>query len=140
MNPENNRKMPLLRRSLACIFVLVTLAGCGGGQSRGSAAAVEAYLEALVTKDANAVANLTCAAWEADAQVEYDSFAAVTARLEDLACEESGQNNNFTLVSCTGKIVANYNGEDQEILLADRVYQAVEEGGDWRMCGYAGSR
>ena len=80
--------------------------------------------------------SLSCAAWEADAKTELNSFGAVTARLEDLSCNEAGKDGNFTLVACTGKIIANYNGEDQTINLADRTYKMVQEGGDWRMCGY----
>jgi hypothetical protein len=116
--------------------ILLLLAACSGGQSSGPAAAVEAYLNALVSKDSDAVTNGSCAAWEAQARVEYDSFAAVTARLENLACQEGGKSGDFTLVTCTGQIIANYNGEDQAIDLSARTYQTVQEGGDWRMCGY----
>ena len=42
----------------------------------------------------------------------------------------------FTLVGCTGTIVANYGNEVLEINLADQTYKAAFEGGEWRMCGY----
>jgi len=43
---------------------------------------------------------------------------------------------NSAIVACTGKIVANYGNEVLEIDLAAQKYQAVFEGGEWRMCGY----
>jgi hypothetical protein len=117
------------------IFLGLLLAGCAASQTTAPTT-TQAYINALVSKDATMLTSLSCAAWEADAKTELDSFGAVTARLEDLSCKEAGKDGNFTLVTCTGKIIANYNGEDQTINLADRTYKMVQEGGDWRMCGY----
>jgi hypothetical protein len=118
------------------IILGLLIAGCAGSQTNTAPATTQAYINALVSKDATMLTSLSCAAWEADAKTELDSFGAVTARLEDLSCKEAGKDGNFTLVACTGKIIANYNGEDQTINLADRTYKMVQEGGDWRMCGY----
>ena len=120
------------------LFILLglLLSACSGGQGSPAAKAIESYHEALVAGDADRLANLSCANWEQDAQTELDSFAAVTVRLEDAACHEQGKDGESTLVSCTGKIIANYNGEDLEIDLADRTYVATYEAGEWRMCGY----
>jgi len=112
------------------------LAGCAGSQTNAAPTTTQAYIKALVSKDATQLTSLSCAAWEADAKTELDSFGAVIARLEDLSCKEAGKDGNSTLVACTGKIIANYNGEDQTINLADRTYKLILEGGDWRMCGY----
>jgi hypothetical protein len=60
----------------------------------------------------------------------------VTITLEELSCQEDQVIGEFTLVQCTGTIVANYGNEILEINLADQTYQAVFEGGEWRMCGY----
>jgi hypothetical protein len=125
----------LLHMFLLSISLLLMLAGCASKQSSASAT-TQAYINALVSKDATMLTNLSCAAWEADARTELDSFGAVTTRLENLSCKETGKDGNYTLVSCTGKIIANYNGEDQAINLADRTYKMSREGGDWRMCGY----
>jgi hypothetical protein len=110
------------------------LAACA--KSSGPARAVETYYEALAAKDASRLANASCAAWEADAKIELESFGAVQVSLGEVACQESGQEGEFTLVSCSGKISADYNGEIQEIDLADHTYKTIQEGGDWRMCGY----
>lgn len=131
--------MPIrTKQAIMAIFTLLILAGCsGGGQSgSGAAGAVEAYNQALVAKDAERLSTLSCADWEQDARTELESFGAVKTTLEDMRCQESGTEGDFTLVTCSGKISADYNGEILEIDLADHTYQVKMEGGDWRMCGY----
>lgn len=125
---------------LACAVLSLVLSACQNENTSSPGAVVEAYLNAMISKDSNAVSNLSCSDWEAQSQVEFNSFAAVTARLEELSCNQTGQEGDAYLVNCTGKIVANYNGEDLEIDLEDNIYQVVEEGGDLRMCGYYGAR
>ena len=34
-------------------------------------------------------------------------------------------------------IIANYGAEDLEIDVAEQAYRTVQEGGQWRVCGYA---
>lgn len=97
--------------------------------------AVENYLNALVEKDANRIPTLVCGAWEEDALIELDSFQAVTARLEGLACEQTGTEGSMALVHCNGSIIATYGTEDQEIDLSVRTYEVTEDGGDWLVCG-----
>lgn len=125
------------RYALIGIFFLLIAAGCANsGSTSNAVGAIEAYNEALVAKNADQLSTLSCAAWEADAKNELDSFSAVTASLNDMKCEEAGKDGNTTLVACTGSITANYGNEVLTINLADRTYQAVYEGGEWRMCGY----
>lgn len=90
----------------------------------------------MSSRDENQLVLSSCAAWEAQAKTELASFSAVSVSLEDASCTESSEDGDYTLVSCTGKIVANYGNEILEIDLADRTYQAVYEAGEWRMCGY----
>ena len=116
--------------------LLFVLAACAGASADGAASAVERYLDALVAGDVNQLVDASCAAWEADARLEMDSFSAVSVEMEDLQCKESGQEGDIALVDCSGKIIANYGNEVLEINLADRTYAAVLEGGEWRMCGY----
>ena len=128
----------ILRQALPAAILLLLAAGCSAGAQSGSgaASAVEAYNQALVAKDADRLSTLSCADWEADARTELESFGAVKTTLEDMRCQDSGTEGDFTLVACTGKISADYNGEILEIDLAGHTYQAKLEGGDWRMCGY----
>ena len=101
-----------------------------------TAAAVEKYFQALVGKDINRLVDASCAAWESSARSEFESFGAVDVSLEKILCKESNIDGASALVTCTGKIIANYGNEVLEIDLADRTYQVIEEMGEWRMCGY----
>jgi hypothetical protein len=112
------------------------IAACASQGSTGASGAITTYIKSLVAKDANQLVNSSCSAWEANARQELRTFDAVTVTLQDLKCQEAGQDGETTLVSCSGKIVANYGNEVLEINLSDRDYQAITEGGEWRMCGY----
>lgn len=125
------------------VFVLIALAfllsACAAGNDAGGAgapAAVEDYLTALVTQDSDRISTLSCADWEEMALLELDSFQGVTARVEEPGCTQTGTDGDATLVTCSGKIIATYNNEDQELGLDARVFRVVEEGGNWLMCGY----
>lgn len=120
---------------LAVLVTTFLLAACASGGDAGPAGAVENYLNALVAKDADRLATLSCGEWEDDALLELDSFQAVDVRLEGLACEQTGTDGATALVLCNGNIIATYDNEDQELDLSTRTYQVVEEGGDWLVCG-----
>jgi len=126
-----------LRRFFLILFITIAslaLAACASSTD-APAKAVEDYLTALVEKNADRLSTLSCAAWEEDALIELDSFQAVTARLEGLACEQTGTDGDIALVLCNGRIIASYNNEDQELDLSVRTYQVTQEGGDWLVCG-----
>jgi len=131
-----------MRRSfvpvLICLGLFASLlSACGPATSTDPAArAVESYLTALVDKDSNRLAALSCATWETNALMELDSFQAVQTRLDGLACETTGTDNGTTLVTCKGKIIATYNNENQELDLSVRTYHVVQEGGEYLVCGY----
>jgi outer membrane lipoprotein-sorting protein len=120
---------------LTVIVATLALTACSAGNQDAPAKAVEDYLNALVAKDADRLSTLSCGEWEDDALLELDSFQAVTARLEGVACEQTGTDGDTALVLCKGKIVATYNNEDQELDLSVRTYQVVQEGGEWLVCG-----
>jgi hypothetical protein len=127
-----------LRKILLILFIVLTanllLIACASNTD-APAKAVENYLNALVEKDADRLSTLVCGAWEEDALIELDSFQAVTARLEGAACAQTGSDGETALIHCTGKIIASYNNEDQELDLSVRTYQVTQEGGDWLVCG-----
>ncbi len=129
-----------MRRILSVfVFLMILstlLSACAGGAAGGAPQAIEAYLKALVAEDQTKVASLSCAEWEESARLEVDSFQGVKAVLEGAVCAETGNENGAALVTCQGKIVATYNNENQELPLNTRIYRAVQEGGEWRMCGY----
>jgi hypothetical protein len=101
-----------------------------------AAATVNAFLEALVNKDADTLSTLACADWEDGALRELDSFQAVDTRLNEIACQVTGTEGETVLVVCQGQIIATYNNEDSNFELGARTYLTVEEGGEWRVCGY----
>jgi hypothetical protein len=120
---------------LLVVFTGLALAACASNNENAPAQAVEDYLTALVEKDENRLTTLSCGDWEDEALLELDSFQAVTARLEGLACEQTGTDGDTALVQCEGNIVATYNNEDQQLDLSVRTYQVVQEGGEWLVCG-----
>jgi len=126
----------LLLHLTMLIFTFYASACASTNQSQQAAEAVTAYLDALVQKEENAMINQACAQWESQAKLEFDSFAAVKVALEGPGCSETGQDGGVILVNCSGKIIASYGEEDLVIDLAERTYQVVNEGGEWRMCGY----
>ena len=128
-----------MRKLFLAVFLLfisnILLTACSPSGGDASAKAVEDYLNALVSKDEARLTTLVCGDWEDDALIELDSFQAVTARLEDVACSQTGTDGETALVDCTGSIIATYNDEDQALDLSVRTYQVVEQGGDWLVCG-----
>ncbi len=128
-----------LHRSFLILFITIatlSLTACSTSNTNDAPAkAVEDYLTALVEKDADRLSTLVCGEWEEDALIELDSFQAVTARLDGLACEQTGTDGDTALVLCNGKIIATYTNEDQEIDLSTRTYEVTQEGGDWLVCG-----
>jgi hypothetical protein len=127
-----------MRRWVIILFIIAILAGVSAcsKDSSGPVSAIESYNQALVKGQSDLLVTLSCADWEADAQNELASFAAVKVGIEDMSCRETDKDEDIVLIACTGKIIANYGNEVLEINLADRFYQAVLEAGEWRMCGY----
>jgi hypothetical protein len=120
---------------LLTMFTILMVSACASSNENAPVQAVEDYLNALINKDADRLATLSCGEWEDDALLELDSFQAVTTRLEGLACEQTGTDGNTALVLCNGNIVATYNEEDQQLDLSVRTYQVIQEGGEWLVCG-----
>jgi len=123
---------------IGCCACAMLVAGCAAGVKDDQAAAktVQAYWQAMTARDLNQAVELSCAAWEAQARTEFNSFSAVKLTLDQVACTVSGMTGETAQVTCSGAIIANYGAEDLTIDIANRAYQVVNEGGEWRMCGY----
>ena len=93
----------LLLTLLLILMAAMLLTACSSSNTDAPARAVEDYLNALVTKDADRLPTLVCGDWEEDAFIELDSFQAVTARLENVACAQTGTDDDTALVDCTGR-------------------------------------
>jgi len=120
---------------LSIVFVANILLIACASNTDASARAVEDYWSTIAAKDAERLPTLVCGAYEEDALTVLDSLQAVTARLEDMACTQSGTDGETALVNCTGKIILTYDTEDQAIDLSTFTYEVIEEGGDWLVCG-----
>lgn len=117
-------------------FSALLLAACSGGPSP-AVTAVERYYQALVEKNDEQLTQSTCADWEEQALLEFDSFQGVEIELDNaFSCAETGKEGDATLVTCTGKLIASYGNEKMDFPLGDRVHKVQNEGGDWRVCGY----
>lgn len=99
-------------------------------------AAILSYLEARAAADVTRVTDLSCAAWKPQAVTEAVSFRSMNAKLQDVSCQVTGADGDFTLVRCDGKIITTYGPEAREWDLSTLLYQALPEAGEWKMCGY----
>lgn len=125
-----------MKNKILFIFFMIalTVSACGASDS-GASQTVENYITALASKDEAALLSNSCAEWEDDALIEFDSFALVEVTLDGMACAETGEEGNLALVDCTGKMQMSYNGEAQELDLSTRTYEVANEGGNWLVCG-----
>ena len=123
---------------LVLLFVLLVfvISACGSASNTPDAV-IEAYLTALVSGDNAAAVNLSCAAWEENANAEGASFEGVEVALEGMNCSVLSEDGANATVACEGEIVFSYaGGEDELIPLSRRNYSLSFEAGEWRMCGY----
>ncbi len=109
---------------------------CSGAKQEPAVKTVEAYIQALANKEAEKMVGLSCADWEKQARFELDSFVGVTTKAEGVSCQVSGTDGDATLVTCQGKIVANYGAENRDFDLNIHVYKVIQDQGEWRVCGY----
>ena len=128
-------------KKLLLLTSIIILAGIltacsSGGNTEDSAIAIESYLTALADIQQDTLINLSCAAWEASALTESQAYYGVETRLDEIACTFTETDGDFAVVSCEGNIIATYSGEDAPFPLDARQYLSIEEGGEWRMCGY----
>ena len=120
---------------LSIMLATLVLSACGSSNNDAPVQAVEEYWNVIVSKDAERLPTLVCGGYEDEALTVLDSLQAVTARLDSLACTQTGTDGDTALVNCTGNLVLTYDAEDQNLDLSVFTYEVVEEGGDWLICG-----
>ena len=100
----------------------------------GPVEAVERYLQAKVEADAATISALLCSEMQSFANREANSFVTVTeVQITNMQCEH---NSGGDTVTCTGEILADYDGEAVTFELTS--YRVVQEAGEWKWCGEAG--
>jgi hypothetical protein len=119
---------------ITALFALILAACAGGGDA--PAQTVLNYQEALVAKDQDRLITSSCADWESQALLELDSFVSVETELVDASCQTISQEDGTAKVTCEGAISATYQGEAREFPLSGRTFIVIQEGGEWRLCGY----
>ena len=122
---------------ILCVILItgVLLAACSSSKTDAPIQAVEDYWNTIAAKDSERLPTLVCGDYESDALIELDSLQAVTAKLDNFSCAQTGTDGDTTLVKCTGKMILTYNTENQEIDLSTRTYEVVQQGGEWLVCG-----
>ena len=124
-------------RLILIVVLAMVLAACDSGGDDDTSAAPQAVIDYLNVKlqgDEDGIRGLICAELESAISREAASFASVEAELsEDTTCEVDGTDGDYTMVTCTGNIVALYGTETNEIALTS--YRTVQEDGEWRWCG-----
>jgi hypothetical protein len=124
-----------LRTCLISMLAALTLITACTGNTDAPARAVEDYLDALASQDANRLALLSCAEWEDDALTTLDSFAAVEVTPVDVSCEAHDVQADSARVTCSGALAASYEGEVRQFDLAEQDFQMVRQSGSWLVCG-----
>lgn len=119
-------------RVLLLIGLVFFISACDTTQSSDPSETVMRYMQAKVDGDADTLSTLLCAELESTLTRETQSFASVDAVLENATCLRQGESN---IVTCSGAIVANYEGENTEFPLTS--YRVVQEDSVWKWCGEA---
>jgi hypothetical protein len=128
-------------RKITLIFLFAlplvpALSACSPANS--PAQAVESYLAAVVAKDPIQTINLSCTAWELQAQSEGAAYEGVQAVLQEPGCQVIAEDGERATVSCSGHIQFSYaGGENQIDQLSGRLFEVALEGDEWKMCGVA---
>jgi maltodextrin utilization protein YvdJ len=134
---ENSLKIPNQKKHLwffAALLTILMLSACDTASP--AAQTVEAYLDAMTSKDIDRVAVLVCPEFEDQAIMDVDAFQLVAPTLQDVQCAEIEQADGLATVQCSGKIVTTYNNETSDIDLSERTFQVINERGDWFVCGF----
>lgn len=125
-----------LRPLILILFTLFFLSACANNANAPET--IEKYLKAKVSGDEDKLVSLSCKSWEAQAVLEAAPFQSVDAKIQNIACQETGRNDTYILVTCEGQLIIQYRGEaPREQSLGGVTYKAIKEDGEWKMCGTA---
>lgn len=126
------------RFMMIALLGVILLVGCAPSNGGDPAAVMEAYLQARVDANEEELLRLSCDDWESQIALELASFESMDAELQDMVCTRGDEADGYVYVSCAGKIVTTYNGETREWPLDAFPFRMLQEGDEWKMCGYEG--
>jgi hypothetical protein len=116
---------------------VILLVGCSSATEQASDAVLNYYNALVNTTENTSVSNLVCADFEAQAQVDADSFGLVEAELRNARCEVTNETDVRADVRCEGTINVTYDGESNTLMdFSDYVFVVEKEDNQWLMCGY----
>src|SRR5687768_132494 len=95
------------------MFGMLILLGAGCATQRDAVQTIEQYLNARVKADETTLRQLSCNAWEEQAALEAASFGMMNASLENMSCQRGAETTNGVIVTCSGQMTTNYNGESR---------------------------
>ncbi|MBM3137037.1 MAG: hypothetical protein FJZ98_02495 [Chloroflexi bacterium] len=122
--------------TLILFVILVVISSCTKQASGDPADAAFRYLSALADKDKTTLVNFSCKGWEEQATLEADALLSVGVALNNVSCQVTGEDGDYQLVNCTGKLDLTYGEEVRSIDLGLRTYSMGFEEGQWRVCSY----
>jgi uncharacterized protein YcfL len=116
---------------------MILLVGCSSATEQASDAVLNYYNALVNTTENTSVSSLVCADFEAQAQVDADSFGLVEAELRNARCEVTNETDVRADVRCEGTINVTYDGESNTLMdFSDYVFVVEKEDNQWLMCGY----
>ena len=125
------------KRLFLSLLCLMVAAACASSSPGDPAAAVVAYLNAMVKDDTAHIDQLVCPDYEAGAKTDFDSLGAIGGvTLSNLNCTAASTSGDTATVTCTGSINYTYNGESNSQDLSGNTYSVKQVDGEWKMCGY----
>ena len=89
-----------------------------------------------VEKDETLFRSAVCSEYETIAMMDFASFAIVETRMENFSCQVEGEAEGQVSVRCQGNLQASFGDETRSFDLSSRVYQVIEENGQWLVCGH----
>ena len=133
LNRSTSRKIILF--AIVWLTLGAILAGCSGDQAL-AVKSVETFFQAILEKDETLFRSSVCSDYENVAMMDFSSFAIVETRMENFSCESEGETNGQVSVRCQGNLQASFGNEVRSFDLSSRIYQVIEENGQWLVCGH----
>ena len=125
----------ILLIAIVWLMLGIILAGCSGDQAL-AAESVETFFQAILEKDEALFRSAIYSDYESVAMMDFTSFAIVDTRIDNFSCVAEGETDGQVSVRCQGNLQANFGNEMRSFDLSSRIYQVVEENGQWQVCGH----